>query len=748
MPDTIGASNPSSNPNPNNPERPPLLKKSKIIADKTPAAHFPGPLFPAVRRVSSTPPFSARFSSESHTYSSANSTSTSASNDANFGFGDRDYVYPSFLGPHTTRSRVNVKSTSKSQRNQLELSKLPARSESMPSNLSCEEGGAKVESKMKPKLKLKAEKDLNALSIQVSNPASSALSGSNSTNSSNARRASGCRYSWIVFLLKFVCILSVSHTLYLRNEVSKHQEEIISLRRVCSHVDLVSAGIMELEEVNSLMYFGNADSRTVALYMVVFILVIPFALYKYLDYLPRIIDLLKRKYTKKEEVPLKKRIAYMVDVCFSNYPYAKLLALLFSTLFLIGYGGLALYAVGDGSFMEAIWLSWSFIADSGNHADMAGAGPRMVSVLISSGGMLIFAMMLGLVSDAISEKVDSLRKGKSEVIESSHILVLGWSDKLGSLLKQLAVANKSIGGGVVVVLAERDKEEMEIDIAKLEFDFMGTSVICRSGSPLILADLKKVLEALLAPGSELWMFNEVPEKDREKKLTDGGLDISGLENIKLVHHVGNAVIRRHLEGLPLETFDSILILADESVEDSIVHSDSRSLATLLLIRDIQSKRLPNKDSRSIPLRHSVFSQSSWIREMQQASDRSIIISEILDSRTRNLVSVSRISDYVLSNELVSMALAMVAEDKQINRVLEELFAEEGNELCIKPAEFYLYDQEELCFYDIMRRGRQRQEIVIGYRVAAAERAVINPAGKSKQRKWSLDDVFVVISSGD
>lgn len=31
----------------------------------------------------------------------------------------------------------------------------------------------------------------------------------------------------------------------------------------------------------------------------------------------------------------------------------------------------------------------------------------------------------------------------------------------------------------------------------------------------------------------------------------------------------------------------ILILADESVEDSVVHSDSRSLATLLLIRDIQ-----------------------------------------------------------------------------------------------------------------------------------------------------------------
>lgn len=134
--------------------------------------------------------------------------------------------------------------------------------------------------------------------------------------------------------------------------------------------------------------------------------------------------------------------------------------------------------------------------------------------------------------------------------------------------------------------------------------------------------------------------------------------------------------------------------------------------------------------------------------MQQASDKSIIISEILDSRTRNLVSVSRISDYVLSNELVSMALAMVAEDKQINRVLEELFAEEGNEMCIRPAEFYLFDQEELSFYDIMIRGREREEIVIGYRLAVADRAIINPPHKSQLQKWSIDDVFVVISSGE
>ena len=68
--------------------------------------------------------------------------------------------------------------------------------------------------------------------------------------------------------------------------------------------------------------------------------------------------------------------------------------------------------------------------------------------------------------------------------------------------------------------------------------------------------------------------------------------------------------------------------------------------------------------------------------MQQASDKSVIISEILDPRTKNLLSMSKISDYVLSNELVSMALAMVAEDRQINDVLEELFAEEVIFYCL------------------------------------------------------------------
>ncbi|XP_058202384.1 ion channel CASTOR-like isoform X2 [Rhododendron vialii] len=745
----------------------------------------------------------------------------------------------------------------------------------------------------------------------------------------------------------FFTLSSLLHKNFsLHNQVIDLQDHISKLNvrlRACNLSDPVDI-------INSIphdsVYLPNKSLKISALIVSLTILSLPFLFFKYFHH---VLKSRRSPNNTAEEVSLNKQIAYRVDVFLSVHPYAKPMSLLVATLLLICLGGLALFGVTEDSLTDCLWLSWTYVADSGNHTNSEGIGPRLVSVSISFGGMLIFAMMLGLVSDAISEKLDSLRKGRSEVVEQNHTLILWWSDKLGSLLNQLSIANENWGGGIVVVMAERDKEEMELDIAKMEFDFRGTSVICRSGSPLILADLKKVsvskaraiivladdgnadqsdaralrtvlsltgvkeglrghivvelsdldnevlvklvggdlvetvvahdvigrlmiqcarqpglaqiwadilgfencefyikrwpqldgmqfedvlisfpdaipcgvkvasyggkiilnpdesyvlqegdeilviaedddtyspstfptvkeapfiditrparkpqkillcgwrrdiddmiavLDAFLAPGSELWMFNEVLENEREKKLIDGGLDITRLVNISIVNREGNAVIRRHLESLPLESFDSILILADESVEDSAMQADSRSLATLLLIRDIQAKRLPFREARVSQGHRGSSSPGSWIGDMQQASYKSVIISEILDPRTKNLLSMSKISDYVLSNELVSMALAMVAEDRQINDVLEELFAEEGNEMHIRQADLYIREGEELSFYEVLLRARQRREIVIGYRLANAEKAVINPPAKNEQRRWSVKDVFVVIA---
>ncbi|KAF9606947.1 hypothetical protein IFM89_030245 [Coptis chinensis] len=112
----------------------------------------------------------------------------------------------------------------------------------------------------------------------------------------------------------------------------------------------------------------------------------------FVPYAERVLELMKifMVLTNDKDLCSRARATDRVDVFFSIYPYAKLLALLFATMLLIGFGGLVLHVVSNGSLAEAFWLSWTFIADSGNHLDSVGVGPRVVSVSISSGGMLIF----------------------------------------------------------------------------------------------------------------------------------------------------------------------------------------------------------------------------------------------------------------------------------------------------------------------------------------------------------------------
>lgn len=64
-----------------------------------------------------------------------------------------------------------------------------------------------------------------------------------------------------------------------------------------------------------------------------------------------------------------------------------------------------------------------------------------------------------------------------------------------SVMKQLAMAGESVGGQVIVCLSDqREKEDMENDIAQSDFNFANVNarVVCRSGSPLSPNDLRRV----------------------------------------------------------------------------------------------------------------------------------------------------------------------------------------------------------------------------------------------------------------
>lgn len=173
----------------------------------------------------------------------------------------------------------------------------------------------------------------------------------------------------------------------------------------------------------------------------------------------------------------------------------SILVVLFSALMVSVFGVSAETANGDAepmTFLEVVWQSVLRTLDAGTMAGDQGVGYRAVMFFVTLGGIFIISTFIGVISSGIEAKIDELRKGRSLVIENNHIIILGWSTKIFTLIEELALANVSAGGGVVVVLADKDKVEMEDEIRAHLPKLGKTRVICRSGSPHDMDDLKIV----------------------------------------------------------------------------------------------------------------------------------------------------------------------------------------------------------------------------------------------------------------
>jgi voltage-gated potassium channel Kch len=144
------------------------------------------------------------------------------------------------------------------------------------------------------------------------------------------------------------------------------------------------------------------------------------------------------------------------------------------------------------SFAHQLLNSLFHALDPGTVAGDGGASWRFIFTMLALtvAGLFIVSALIGVIATGIDAKLSDLRRGRSVVIEKDHTVILGWSEAVFTIVSELTIANESRRRAVVVVLADRDKVEMEDELREKVPDFRGTRVICRSGSPLDLGDLE------------------------------------------------------------------------------------------------------------------------------------------------------------------------------------------------------------------------------------------------------------------
>ena len=146
----------------------------------------------------------------------------------------------------------------------------------------------------------------------------------------------------------------------------------------------------------------------------------------------------------------------------------------------------------DGTdFWHQLLNSLFHALDPGTVAGDAGASWRFILTMLALtvAGLFIVSALIGVIATGIDAKLADLRRGRSVVIEKDHTVILGWSDSVFTIVRELAIANESRRRPVIVVLADQDKVEMEDEIREKVPDLRGTRVVCRTGSPIDLGDL-------------------------------------------------------------------------------------------------------------------------------------------------------------------------------------------------------------------------------------------------------------------
>jgi voltage-gated potassium channel Kch len=181
--------------------------------------------------------------------------------------------------------------------------------------------------------------------------------------------------------------------------------------------------------------------------------------------------------------------AFVFYLVFSLFVFSVMLVVikyaLYAVPFLLPAETVPLPPIGFDTF----WDRFSALTGAGVQDTWAD---RIVSVFNWAVTISIAATVTAFVVAALNRGIDRLRKGKGPIIDNGHTLVLGWSNRVFPILKELGIANANVRRATVVIFSQHEREFMEDEIESRAGDLGKLKVVTRTGDPTNPADLKRV----------------------------------------------------------------------------------------------------------------------------------------------------------------------------------------------------------------------------------------------------------------
>mgnify|MGYP001812776535 FL=1 len=187
------------------------------------------------------------------------------------------------------------------------------------------------------------------------------------------------------------------------------------------------------------------------------------------------------------------------------------------TVALIGGSLAMLLGSGFSDFSDAAWWAFLRLTDPGYLGEDEGASLRVVSVVVTILGYLIFlGLLIAILTQWLDETVSRLQAGLTPIAVSGHVVILGWTERTPTIVYELLGTRNRLQRFLeqhdkrelkVVILAEHVDEALAQELREqLGSLWSDRRVLLRSGTPLRRDHLERVAyrdaAVLILPGAE------------------------------------------------------------------------------------------------------------------------------------------------------------------------------------------------------------------------------------------------------
>jgi len=230
------------------------------------------------------------------------------------------------------------------------------------------------------------------------------------------------------------------------------------------------------------------------------------------------------------------------------------------------------------------------------------------------------------------------------------------------------------------------KESIVIDKESKNLHLLGWN----DAAPIILDDLI----GYLPDGSNISITNR--SEAAEKYISN----LNHTKNISIKYTRGDIGDKSFLETTNISNATNVLLLRSSFFEDH-EKADAATLFTLINLREIR----------------------------KQSNSEFTILSEVLNSKNAELISVEKSDDFVMSEKIINLMLAQLSENPGLSDFFNELMQPEGSEIYFRSISNYIEISDVVKYRHLLEAALMRSETAFGFR--------INKEAKDKSKNFGI-----------